>query len=78
VTLPNALAGRIEDTLKPIIGSVLASVSVDLETRRIGKSPETVAHEDLPVLAENLVGQLRLVVGKDLAEAAAARVRGIG
>lgn len=73
--MPNPLAERIEDTLRPIIGSVLASVSVDLETRRIGKSPDTVAADDLPKIAENLVGQLRLVVGKDLAEAAAARVR---
>lgn len=75
--MPNILAERIEETLRPIIGSVLASVSVDLETRRVGKTPETVGREDLPAIAENLVGQLRLVVGKDLAEAAAARVRGI-
>ncbi len=75
--MPNTLAARIEETLRPIIGTVLASVSVDLETRRIGKTPETVAREDLPQLADNLVGQLRLVVGKDLAEAAAARVRQI-
>jgi hypothetical protein len=30
-----------------------------------------------PALADNLVGQLRLVVGKDLADAAAARVRSL-
>jgi hypothetical protein len=75
--LPNILAERIEETLRPIIGSVLASVSVDLETRRVGKTPETVSRDDLPQIAENLVGQLRLVVGKDLAEAAASRVRTI-
>lgn len=73
--MPNILAERIEETLRPIIGSVLASVSVDLETRRVGKTPDTVGREDLPVIADNLVGQLRLVVGKDLAEAAASRVR---
>jgi hypothetical protein len=71
------LAGRIEDTLRPIIGSVLAAVSVDLETKRVGKTRETVSVSDLPVIAENLVTQLRLVVGKDLAEAAAQRVRGL-
>lgn len=73
--MPNILAERIEETLRPIIGSVLASVSVDLETRRVGKTPDTVVREDLPVIADNLVGQLRLVVGQDLAEAAASRVR---
>jgi hypothetical protein len=75
--LGNVLATRIEDTLRPVIGSVLASVSVDLETKRIGKSAETVTREDLETIAENLVGQLRLVVGKDLAEAAAQRVRNL-
>lgn len=74
-TLANVLAERIEETLRPIIGTVLASVSVDLETRRIGKTPDTVGREDLPAIADNLVGQLRLVVGKDLAEAAATKVR---
>lgn len=75
--MPNILAERIEETLRPIIGSVLASVSVDLETRRLGKTPETVSREDLPQIAESLAGQLRLVVGKDLADAAATRVRQI-
>ena len=75
--MPNRLAGRIEDTLRPIIGSVLASVSVDLETKRVGKCADTVGAEDLPDIAENLVEQLRLVVGRDLAEAAAAKVRAL-
>jgi hypothetical protein len=75
--LANVLAGRIEETLRPVIGSVLASVSVDLETKRIGKSSDTVTRDDLDVIADNLVGQLRLVVGKDLAEAAAQRVRNL-
>lgn len=75
--LGNVLADRIEDTLRPVIGSVLASVSVDLETKRVGKTPDTVGRDDLPAIAENLVGQLRLVVGNDLAEAAATRVRNL-
>lgn len=71
----NVLAQRIEETLKPIVGTVLASVSVDLECRRIGKTPDTIVRGDLDLIAENLVGQLRLVVGADLAAAAAQRVR---
>lgn len=75
--LPNILAERIEETLRPIVGTVLASVSVDLETKRVGKDPETVTRDDLPVIAENLAGQLRLVVGRDLAQAAADKVRNL-
>jgi hypothetical protein len=73
--MPNVLADRIEETLRPIVGTVLASVSVDLETRRIGKDPDTIIRADLDMLADNLVVQLRLVVGQDLAAAAAQRVR---
>jgi hypothetical protein len=73
--MPNVLAGRIEETLRPIVGSVLASVSLDLETRRIGKTPDTITRADLDVIAGNLMSQLRLVVGGDLAAAAAQRVR---
>lgn len=73
--MPSVLSTRIEEVLRPIIGSVLATVSVDLEAKRIGKSPDAIAHEDLPMIADNLAGQLRLVVGNDLADAAARRVR---
>lgn len=73
--MANVLADRIEDTLRPIVGSVLASVSVDLESRRIGKTVDTITRADLDLIAENLVGQLRLVVGPELADAAAQRVK---
>ncbi len=73
--MPNALATRVEETLRPVIGTVLATVSVDVETKRIGKTPETVEHDDLGEMADNLVNALRLVVGQEMAEAAAQRVR---
>ncbi|HEX9092358.1 MAG TPA: hypothetical protein VF902_00095 [Coriobacteriia bacterium] len=73
--MPNVLAERIEETLRPIVGTVLASVSVDLESRRIGKTPDTINRADLDVIAANLGTQLRLVVGADLATAAAEKVR---
>jgi hypothetical protein len=73
--MPNVLAERIEETLRPIVGTVLASVSVDLESRRIGKTPETITRTDLDSIATNLTNQLRLVVGNDLASAAAQKVR---
>jgi hypothetical protein len=73
--MPNVLAERIEETLRPIVGTVLASVSVDLESRRIGKTPDTINRTDLDDIATNLTNQLRLVVGDDLASAAAKKVR---
>lgn len=73
--MPNVLAERIEETLRPIVGTVLASVSVDLESRRIGKTPDTITRADLDEMAANLAAQLRLVVGQDLATAAAQKVR---
>lgn len=73
--MANVLAERIEETLRPIVGTVLASVSVDLESRRIGKDTETITRMDLDRIADNLCDQLRLVVGNDLAVAAAQRVR---
>jgi hypothetical protein len=75
--MPNAVALEIEDQLRPIIGTVLATVSVDVETKRIGKDPETVERSDIATIADNLVGALRLVLGQDLAEAAARKVRAL-
>lgn len=70
----NVLAVRIEETLRPVIGTVLASVSVDVETRRLGKTPDSVDRDDLVDISDNLVVALRLVVGQEMAEAAARRV----
>lgn len=72
--MPNSLAVQIEETLRPVIGTVLASVSVDVESKRIGKSVDTIANSDLPVISQNLVAALRLVVGQDMAESAARKV----
>jgi hypothetical protein len=73
--MANILAQRIEETLRPVIGTVLAAVSVDVEAKRIGKTVDEIEREDLVPISENLVDALRLVVGQDLAEAAAAKVR---
>ncbi|MBI5232645.1 MAG: hypothetical protein HY876_10840 [Coriobacteriales bacterium] len=73
--MANILATRIEETLRPVVGSVLATVTVDVESRRIGKDPETVDRFDLPMIADNLVFALRLVVGQEIAEKAARKVR---
>ena len=73
--MPNVLAERIEETLRPVVGTVLASVSVDLESKRIGKTPDTITRGDLDEIAANLAAQLRPVVGQDLAVAAAQKVR---
>ena len=71
----NLLATRIEETLRPVIGTVLATVSVDVESKRIGKSPDTIERADLPLISVNLVSALRLVVGPEMAEAASRKVR---
>lgn len=73
--MANLLAERIEETLRPVIGTVLASVSVDVESKRIGKTPDDIDRFDLPSISENLVAALRLVVGQEMAESAARKVR---
>ena len=73
--MANALALKVEETLRPVIGTVLASVSLDVESRRIGKTPDTIDRFDLQTMADNIVSALRLVVGQDMAEAAARKVR---
>jgi len=73
--MANLLAQRIEETLRPVIGTVLATVSVDVEAKRIGKTVESIDRSDLSAIADNLVDALRLVVGQELAQAASTKVR---
>lgn len=69
------LGDRVEAAITPIVGTVLSAVSVDLESKRIGKTRDTLIRSDLASIADNLETQLRLVVGEELARAAAQRVR---
>ena len=73
--MANLLAQRIEETLRPVIGTVLAAVSVDVESKRIGKNPDTIDRGDLVPIADNLVSALRLGGGQEMADAAARKVR---
>ena len=73
--MANILSQRVEETLRPVIGTVLASVTIDVESKRLGKDPDTLERSDLRAMSDNLVAALRLVVGPDMAEAAARRVR---
>ena len=75
--MANDLAQAIEKTLGPLVGVVLAGVSVELETKRIGKSPDSIDILDLPAIADNLAVQLRLLVGREMAESAAQQVRAL-
>lgn len=69
------LAQRIEDTLRPVLGTVLSSVSVDVEARRIGKTTDTIDRTDLPQISDNLMSALKLVVGQEMAAVASRKVR---
>ena len=73
--MANLLAQRVEETLRPVIGTVLASVTIDVESKRIGKNPDSIDRGDLQTMSDNLVSALRLVVGQEMAEAAARKVR---
>ncbi|RJQ55993.1 MAG: hypothetical protein C4521_01345 [Actinobacteria bacterium] len=72
--MESSIAGRISQVLSPLIGEVLTRVSLELESKRLGKTPETLAAEDLDEFAHNLEQQLRLVVGPEVAAKAAERV----
>ncbi len=69
--MADSIAQRIEKVLSPLVGEVLTRVSIDLESERIGKTPDTLEQEDLEAFAANLQRQLRLFVGPEVAAKAA-------
>jgi len=72
-----SLADKIRETLEPLVGAVLTDVSLDLESKRLGKTPDTLEQTDLLQFAANLENQLRLVVGPSVAHTAARKVAAI-
>lgn len=75
--VPNDIPEKIVAVLEPLIGEVLTQVSLDLESKRLGKTPETLTLDDLEAFGANLEEQLRLVVGPSVAAKAAKRVADI-
>ncbi len=72
--MSDSLSDEITRVLSPLVGEVLTRVSLDLESQRLGKTPETLTREDLAVFAANLQRQLRLFVGPEVAATAGKRV----
>ena len=75
--MDESVARQISSAIEPLVGSVLAKVTVDLEAQRLGKNVEDISFGDIPALSMALEQHLVSFVGRDLAEAAATRVREI-
>lgn len=71
------LATRISDTLRSLVGPVLADVTVRVEASRLGKEPKDLAYADLPQLSTAIERHLVSFVGRGVAETAASKVREI-
>lgn len=73
--MADSLSLKICEAITPLLGSVLANVTVDVEARRLGKEPAALDHTDLAPLSLAIERHLVSFVGPDLAQAAAAKVR---
>lgn len=71
------VAAQIAEALEPLVGPVLARVTVDVEARRLEKEPRELTYDDVPRISVALERNLSSFVGNAVAEAAATRVRAI-
>ncbi len=72
-------AGQMaRDLLTPILGEFVAKTSVSMASKRIGKTPDTLAQEDLPKLSEALRPALRTLLGLQAADSLVEQLRNLG
>lgn len=66
---------KIADALEPLVGPVLARVTVEVEARRLSKEPTDLTYDDIVPMSVAIERHLVNFVGRTVAEAAATKVR---
>jgi hypothetical protein len=71
----NKLSKRIEIVLTPLLGTIMAAVTVKIQCEKIGVTPDTLSIPDLPRLADAIEKALVVFVGSSKAKDVAAGIK---
>lgn len=63
----NILAKKIETLLIPLLGSIMASVTVKIQCEKIGVTPDSLSIPDLPKIGDAIERALIVFVGSSKA-----------
>jgi len=61
---------KVQNYLSPLLGANTARIAVKTFSERLGKKPETLTRQDLPVLAQSMHGMLKTLCGAEKADKA--------
>lgn len=73
----NKLVRRIEIVLTPLLGSIMASVTVKIHCEKIGVTPDTLCIPDLPKLGDSIEKALIVFIGSTKARDVAGSIKTI-
>ncbi len=73
----NKLVKRIEIVLTPLLGAIMASVTVKIHCEKIGVTPDTLSIPDLPKLGDSIEKALVVFVGSTKAKELAGSIKTI-
>ena len=73
----NKLVKRIEILLTPLLGAIMASVTVKIQCEKIGTSSDTLSIPDLPKLGDAIEKALVVFVGSKKAHEVAGSIKTI-
>lgn len=64
------VSDKVQTYLTPLLGANTAKIAVRTFAERIGKKPESLTKEDLPGLAQSMLGMLKTLCGAEKADKA--------
>jgi hypothetical protein len=70
----NEYAQKAYDILEPLVGGMMASGTLKMQTAAIGCTEETITKKDLPQLAEGIRKGLVIFLGSDTASKVASKI----
>lgn len=73
----NKLVRRIEIVLTPLLGAIMASVTVKIQCEKIGVTPATLSIPDLPKLGDAIERALIVFIGSTKARDVAGSIKTI-
>jgi hypothetical protein len=74
----NGLVNGIYDILAPLIGASMADATIKLQTKKIGRTEETLAKNDLPEMAKLIRQSLVVFIGSAGADRIGQKIENAG
>ncbi len=73
----NILAQNIYNIMFPLLGDIMTQNVLKIQLKKLGKTEETIEHDDLPIIADAIKNGLTIFLGSEKSSMVAGQIMSI-